>query len=255
MTMTNTNRFLCLSIVLLALNQCISNGLCAPEPTTTLRTPLETDFDRIPVDSIPIANEESGVRLDRQNERLAALNSSEVPTNVSAELNASRHDLALEDKLSSDPKNAPKSDLNNDSVDSNDEDDEIEEVIGRDVRPPSDRSYPGFSASTADSTANSSIHSENSTESAEDEHSEIDSTVTSLFDSLNVTLPPLSRMIDLAEQGELDILNKTLPRRILIDMDTNEDIIGPNDIHKLLIDNELDNNDFIETDILSAPGG
>lgn len=258
----NTNRFLRLSIVLLALNQWIFNGLCAPEPTT-VKTPSEVNsFDRITTDSYSLhiaADRDSAVRLDQQKQRPVDLNSSGEQSNVRAEVNASRLDLkvALNEKLRTDRKDEPKGDLTDDSIDHHDEpeNDEIEEIIGRgkNVSPPSHRSPLDFSSS--ESAANAPIILSKSSESVEDEHSEIDSTTISpLFDSLNVTLPPLSRMIDLAEQGELDILNKTLPRRILIDMDTNEEIIGPNDIDRLLIDNDLDNNDFIETDILSSPG-
>ena len=120
------------------------------------------------------------------------------------------------------------------------ENDEIEDLPDKNV-PQKDRNV------------SDTIKTSNQTVDEYDEHSEIESTTTtSLFDNLNVTLPSLSRMIDMAEEGKLDILNQTQPRRILIDLNSNEEIIGPNDINKLFIDNDFDNHDF--TDLLSAPG-
>lgn len=92
----------------------------------------------------------------------------------------------------------------------------------------------------------------------EDEDSEIEGTTfPPLLDSLNATLPSLSRMIDLAEEGQLDILNQTQTRRIILDLNSNEDFMGANDINRLSIEHDLDhgeNDDTLETDLLQSPG-
>ena len=247
----DTNRFLSLSIGLLVLNQLISSGLCAPKLTTSLRTTKANNFDWITTGpySVDTVDDESSVRLDKQTER--PIDSSEHQSKVKNELKINAADLKVLNDQIIDTKHEPKSDLSDDSVDladdRHDEPDDGEEIIDRQPGPPIN-----LLGTSRDSTSNSSISDKS--ESPE-EDSEIESTtVIPLFGGPNVTLPPLSRMIDLAEQGELDILNKTQPRRIQIDMDTNEEIIGPNDIDKLLIDNDLDNDDFIEAEILSSPG-
>lgn len=193
----NKNRFLYFSIILLILNQSISNVFCVPNTQTT-----EPNLDLI--------------EADKQKEQ------------AFGELSGNE-------------------DLNFDNIDNLEDDEQIEQIIERDTN----------SNETNSNKNTFDIHSSINTTDDEDEHSEIENltTLTPLFDNPNITLPSLSRMIDLKEQGEFDILNNSQTRRILIDLNSNEEIIGPNDIDKLFIDNDLNlDNEFIESDTLRSPG-
>lgn len=235
--MKNKNRFLNLSTLFLILNQFCC--LCLPyAELSTIRT--ET-FEATTLNSLNGPNTDSDIEYDKPVERSPTINGGQHETTIYSDNESSLKSNASkdikEDNFEDDIKigdlnveDLTVDDFRNNKDDTNDED------IGD-----MNRSLDRY---------------EIQNDASDDDHSEIEvTTLASIFDNINFTLPSLSRMIDMSEQGELDILNKTHPRRLLIDMDANEEIIVANDIDKLSIDNELnfdDQDDYLN--VLRAPG-